>query len=86
MINIILHIGMGFDQSKLPPSLQEAVAKIEGLEGYPLGPLRDVTVNFRQTVDYQMVPHIDPPADGPNTYDIVYYTIVYYTSLYFTLL
>ena len=41
---------------------------IEGLEGYPLGPLRDVTVNFRRTVDYQMVPHIDPPGDGPNTF------------------
>ena len=42
--------------------------KLKSLAGYPLGPLRDVTVNIRSSEDYQMVPHIDPLQDGPNSF------------------
>lgn len=39
---------------------------MEALEGYPLGRIRDVTVNMRSSEDYQMVPHVDPlPAAWP---------------------
>jgi len=58
--------GPQFDRTKLPPQLAKVAERIESHPGYPLGPLRDVTVNIRQSVDYQMEPHIDPPADGPN--------------------
>lgn len=60
--------GAHLDRRRLPPTLAEVVERIEGLPGYLLGPLRDVTVNIRQNVDYEMAPHIDPPADGPNTF------------------
>ncbi|CAE7368982.1 gsp-2 [Symbiodinium natans] len=60
--------GSDFDKTKLPPALRRVVSKLEELPGYPLGPIRDVTVNMRSTDDYQMVPHIDPLGDGPNTF------------------
>lgn len=60
--------GSSFDYGRLPPTLAEVVERIAGLPGYRLGPLRDVTVNLRRSVDYQMAPHIDPPTDGPNTF------------------
>merc|ERR1719414_1575783 len=53
--------GKEFDKSKLPAGLRDIASRIERL--YPLGPLRDVTVNVRSSVDYQMVPHIDPIGD-----------------------
>mmetsp|Transcript_99059 Transcript_99059/g.275807 ORF Transcript_99059/g.275807 Transcript_99059/m.275807 type:complete len:379 (+) Transcript_99059:69-1205(+) len=60
--------GATFDKNKLPSGLAEVVSRIENLAGYPLGPIRDVTVNIRSSVDYQMSPHIDPPGDGPNSF------------------
>lgn len=60
--------GVHFNRSCLPPALSAVVARIEGLRGYALGPIRDITVNIRRSVDYQMAPHIDPPTDGPNTF------------------
>ena len=60
--------GSEFDKSKLPSALAQVVAKLESLPGYPLGTIRDVTVNMRDNDDYQMVPHIDPLGDGPNSF------------------
>lgn len=60
--------GVDFDKSQLPTALAQVVERIESLPGYTLGPLRDVTVNVRRSVDYQMGPHIDPLGDGPNTF------------------
>lgn len=60
--------GKDFDEGKLPSGLQGVVKKLKSLAGYPLGPLRDVTVNIRSSEDYQMVPHIDPLQDGPNSF------------------
>mmetsp|Transcript_5903 Transcript_5903/g.15744 ORF Transcript_5903/g.15744 Transcript_5903/m.15744 type:complete len:247 (-) Transcript_5903:3-743(-) len=60
--------GPKFDKSKLPAGLALVVSRLESLPGYPLGPVRDVTVNIRSSVDYQMSPHVDPPGDGPNSF------------------
>ena len=60
--------GSHFDKSKLPAALHSVVSKLESLPGYPLGPIRDVTVNMRSSDDYQMVPHVDPLGDGPSTF------------------
>jgi len=60
--------GTRFDKGKVPRALAEVVSKIEALAGYPLGPIRDITVNMRSSVDFQMSPHIDPPGDGPNSF------------------
>mmetsp|Transcript_112750 Transcript_112750/g.351571 ORF Transcript_112750/g.351571 Transcript_112750/m.351571 type:complete len:375 (+) Transcript_112750:157-1281(+) len=60
--------GTQFDKAKLPEGLALVVSRLEKLEGYPLGPIRDVTVNIRSSVDYQMSPHVDPPGDGPNSF------------------
>lgn len=59
--------GVTFDKSKLPSGLALVVSRLENTSGYPLGPIRDVTVNIRSSVDYQMSPHVDPPGDGPNS-------------------
>ncbi|CAJ1450013.1 unnamed protein product [Effrenium voratum] len=59
--------GQNFSRSELPEGLLRVVAKLEA-SSYPLGPLRDVTVNIRSSEDYQMVPHIDPLPDGPNSF------------------
>jgi len=60
--------GQDFDNSKLPAGLRLAASRIQSLDGYPLGPLRDVTVNVRTSDDYQMAPHVDPLGDGPNSF------------------
>jgi len=60
--------GTEFNKSKLPSGLAKVIDRIEQLPGYPLGPIRDVTVNIRSSIDYQMSPHIDPPGDGPNSF------------------
>mmetsp|Transcript_115509 Transcript_115509/g.337901 ORF Transcript_115509/g.337901 Transcript_115509/m.337901 type:complete len:375 (+) Transcript_115509:73-1197(+) len=60
--------GPEFDAARLPAGLALAAARLGSLAGYPLGPLRDVTVNVRSSVDYQMSPHVDPPGDGPNSF------------------
>eukprot|EP00438_Fugacium_kawagutii_P020014 Skav218960 [mRNA] locus=scaffold1876:25497:29674:- [translate_table: standard] len=46
--------GKDFDESKLPSGLRLVVEKLQSLAGYPLGPIRDVTVNIRSSDDYQM--------------------------------
>jgi len=56
--------GTEFNASKLPIGLAKVIERIEQLPGYPLGPIRDVTVNIRSSVDYQMTPHIDPPGEA----------------------
>lgn len=60
--------GKDFHESKLPSGLRSVVEKLQSLPGYPLGPIRDVTVNIRSSDDYQMVPHVDPLLDGPNSF------------------
>ena len=60
--------GTDFDQSKLPSGLHAVVEKLQSLPGYPLGSIRDVTVNIRFSEAYQMVPHVDPLPDGPNSF------------------
>mmetsp|Transcript_2367 Transcript_2367/g.4106 ORF Transcript_2367/g.4106 Transcript_2367/m.4106 type:complete len:360 (-) Transcript_2367:28-1107(-) len=60
--------GKDFHESQLPSGLRLVVEKLQSLPGYPLGPIRDVTVNIRSSDDYQMVPHVDPLLDGPNSF------------------
>ena len=47
--------GTDFDQSKLPSGLRAVVEKLQSLPGYPLGSIRDVTVNIRSSDDYQIL-------------------------------
>jgi len=60
--------GTDFDQSKLPSGLRAVVEKLQSLPGYPLGSIRDVTVNIRFSEEYWMGPHVDPLPDGPNSF------------------
>ena len=45
--------GKDFHESQLPSGLRSVVEKLQSLPGYPLGPIRDVTVNIRSSDDYQ---------------------------------
>ena len=47
--------GTDFDQSKLPSGLHAVVEKLQSLPGYPLGSIRDVTVNIRFSEAYQIL-------------------------------
>ena len=58
--------GASFVASALPPCLAAMASRIAGLEGYPLGPLRDVTLNLRTSSVCRLDPHVDPLEDGPN--------------------
>jgi len=60
--------GATLDTSKLPPVLARIVERIARLESYPLGPLRDVTINYRTSSVCRLDPHIDPLGDGPNCF------------------
>lgn len=60
--------GDDFDETKLPLALQRLVARVRSLPGLQLGPLRDVTINFRRHGFLRLDPHLDPAADGENVF------------------
>merc|ERR1719229_814972 len=60
--------GAEFRPEALPPNIASVVERIQSLEGFPLGPLRDVTINSRTSSVCRLDPHIDPLKDGPNCF------------------
>ncbi|GAX75048.1 hypothetical protein CEUSTIGMA_g2492.t1 [Chlamydomonas eustigma] len=62
--------GDSFDEGKLPPSLKALVQKVRAISGLSLGPLRDVTVNYRHSHFYRLDPHVDPQLDGDHVFII----------------
>lgn len=45
--------GDSFDESALPPNIRKLAERIKALPGLKLGPLRDVTVNYRHHQFYR---------------------------------
>ncbi|KAF5835226.1 hypothetical protein DUNSADRAFT_7715 [Dunaliella salina] len=62
--------GDGFDESKIPPKLAALVSRVRALPGLRLGPLRDITINYRHSGFLRLDPHIDPALDGENVFII----------------
>ncbi|CAK0836681.1 unnamed protein product [Prorocentrum cordatum] len=60
--------GAEFRPEALPLHLSSVVERIRSLEGFPLGPLRDVTINSRTSSVCRLDPHIDPLKDGANCF------------------
>jgi hypothetical protein len=60
--------GDAFDASALPPALAALTARVASgaAGGLALGPLRDVTVNYRTGAHFKLDPHVDPLPDGEN--------------------
>jgi len=58
--------GAALNASALPPGLAMVTKRIAALAGYPLGPLRDITLNLRTSRVCRLDPHVDPLEDGPN--------------------
>jgi len=58
--------GEVFQENALPPPFQQLAARVKQLA--PLGLLRDVTINGRQNGFFQLDPHLDPQADGPDVF------------------
>eukprot|EP00877_Chromochloris_zofingiensis_P014807 jgi/Chrzof1/9580/Cz04g08080.t1 len=62
--------GDTFDESKLPPALQQLANKVRSIPGLHLGALRDVTINYRHSYFFRLDPHIDPALDGESVFII----------------
>lgn len=60
--------GATLDPNKLPEELKKVAARISALEGYSVGPLRDVTINLRTSSVCRLDPHVDPLGDGANCF------------------
>lgn len=60
--------GKDLDKSRLPPLLAEIVDRLERCGAFSLGPLRDVTINLRNSGVSRLDPHIDPLSDGANCF------------------
>lgn len=60
--------GDAFDESGLPPRIRALAERIQALPGLSLGPLRDVTINWRRLRFYRLDPHLDPVGDGENVF------------------
>ncbi|KAA8496252.1 hypothetical protein FVE85_2407 [Porphyridium purpureum] len=58
--------GDAFDVTKVPAYLQDVERSIRARDAFALGPLRDVTINYRLGRMFKLDPHIDPEADGEN--------------------
>lgn len=60
--------GDEFDESAVPPSMLSLAARIASCGHYDVGPLRDITINGRSDAFFQLDPHLDPEADGPDVF------------------
>ena len=58
--------GDAFDAGALPPALRALAEKIATCGSFSLGAPRDVTINVRDNSFFQLDPHVDPAADGPD--------------------
>ena len=52
----------------LPPALDALASRIQSCGAFAVGPLRDVTINARSKSFFQLDPHVDPAADGPDVF------------------
>ncbi|KAL1519539.1 hypothetical protein AB1Y20_023054 [Prymnesium parvum] len=59
--------GEMFSESSLPPPFFGLASRVRHVCPY-LGPLRDVTINGREKGFFQLDPHVDPEADGPDVF------------------
>lgn len=66
-----------FDDSQIPPAIRHIADRIVrdlgpslADRGIHMGPLRDITVNFRKHSFFRLDPHIDPMLDGPHVFII----------------
>lgn len=60
--------GDDFTKDKLPAPLRVLVERLENSTDFDLGPLRDVTLNYRQDYFLRLDPHVDPLLDGKNIF------------------
>lgn len=62
--------GEDFRLAEVPPETRDLVERIRRLNdtGYALGPVRDVTVNYRSNGFFRLDPHVDPAGDGPTVF------------------
>ena len=63
--------GASFDLTQVPPAmanLAHRIAETPNLSPHRLGPLRDITINFRQDYYFRLDPHLDPLDDGGNVF------------------
>eukprot|EP00310_Coccolithus_braarudii_P024740 CAMPEP_0183358032 /NCGR_PEP_ID=MMETSP0164_2-20130417/48008_1 /TAXON_ID=221442 /ORGANISM="Coccolithus pelagicus ssp braarudi, Strain PLY182g" /LENGTH=294 /DNA_ID=CAMNT_0025531825 /DNA_START=1 /DNA_END=885 /DNA_ORIENTATION=+ len=62
--------GYGDDmvEDALPPAIARLVARVRGCGAFSVGALRDVTMNLRAHSYFQLDPHLDPEADGPDVF------------------
>ena len=60
--------GDSFDASALPPALAQLAQRIATCGAFRVGPPRDVTINVREHSFFQLDPHLDPVADGPDVF------------------
>lgn len=58
--------GDSFSLASAPPLLAAVATRIAARDDYAVGPLRDITVNYRRGGLFQLDPHLDPLSDGEN--------------------
>ena len=62
--------GDEFEMAAVPLALRNLADRIATCGKYELGPLRDITINGRGKSFFQLDPHLDPAADGPDVFII----------------
>lgn len=55
---------------KLPPPIKVLADRLAQSPHFGLGPLRDVTLNYRRGHFFRLDPHLDPATDGRNVFII----------------
>jgi hypothetical protein len=60
--------GDQFAPEGLPPMVRKIAERIQESKDFKLGPLRDVTMNYRHSSFFRLDPHVDPLGDGENVF------------------